>query len=311
MPSQNEIRKQVTDSILESIESGKSLPWRKPWRSHPNAGRPTSVASRKPYRGINLPLLQMFANRFGFSSKYWATYRQWESLGGQVRRRPDGVKSGSWSATAILFKPVTKSRIEDGDEVEDTFYLMRTFRLFNADQVEGAEQFQVNEDDLAGDVEPDFEPAEKLIAATEADLRYGGERAFYSPKDDFIQVPHKHRFTPVGSFYETCLHELSHWSLNERRMNWTAANKANAYAEEELVAEMASSFLSTELGVPQSEGLDNHAAYLKSWLQALKGDSSFIFKASTQASKVTDFLLDHVPQEALYHEDATVTGGVE
>ena len=134
------------------MSSGNPLFWRRPWRSHPNAGRPTSVSTGKPYRGINVALLQWAANRFNWSSKFWATYRQWESLGGQVMPRPDDVERGEWGATAVLYKPITKTRVVDGEEVDESFFLLKTFKLFNAQQVLGVEQFQVNESDLTGDV---------------------------------------------------------------------------------------------------------------------------------------------------------------
>jgi len=298
------VREGITESIIKAIESGETLPWRRPWNCSPNAGRPTSVSTGKAYKGINSPLLQIHSNRFGFSSKFWATYRQWDSLGCQVKSRPKDVERGQWAATAVLYKPVTK-KSKETDETEDKYLLMKSFRLFNADQVEGSEKFQVDESALAGDVVPDFAPADELIAATEADIRHGGERAFYRRIEDFIQMPERHRFNPVGSYYETCLHELAHWS--ESRLDWD--HETNGYAMGELVAELASSMLSAELNVPQGESLENHASYLKSWLEQMKGDSSFIFKASTQASKVCDFLLSHVEQEAVSTTPVAVNAG--
>ena len=112
-------------------------------------------------------------------------------------------------------------------------------------------------------------------------------------------MPHKHRFNPVGSYYESLFHELAHWS--ESRLGWDAS-----YAMNELVAEMSASFLSTELGVPQGESFENHAAYIKGWLKAMKDDPSFIFKASTQASKVADYLMSF--QES--NQSETVAAGV-
>ena len=297
------VREEVTRKIVAAIETGKSLPWRKPWRSSPNAGRPTSVSSGNAYRGINVALLQMHANAFGFSSKFWATFKQWQQMGMAVKKRPDDVEPGSWGATAVLYKPITKTRTDDdGELVEDRFFLLRTFTLFNADAVLGAERFQAIEGDASATTAPDFGPAEELIAATGADIRHGGERAFYDRLGDFIQVPHKQRFNPPGAYYETLLHELAHFS--EPRLGWR--HEEEGYPMGELVAELAASMLSAELGVPQGESLENHVAYLQSWLQALRSDSSFIFKASTQASKVADFLLSHVQHEATTPEPAII-----
>ena len=148
--------------------------------------------------------------------------------------------------------------------------------------------------------QPDFQPAEELILATKADIRFGGSRAYYRrptpegtfpnhTEGDFICIPPRTTFDPPGSFYETAVHELAHWS--EVRTGW---DDKNGYALGELAAEIASCYVSAELGIPQGEGLGNHAAYLRSWLEALKNDRNYIFKASRQASKVTDFLLGFV-----------------
>jgi len=217
-------------------------------------------------------------------------------------KRPDHVEKGRWAARIVFYRPVTKTVVDPatGDEKEDQFFVMRTYTVFSADQVNGAEALRVKEDE--SQPVPDFEPAEELIAATGADIRHQGDRAYYrlpEPYDDwpwhkdgdFILLPPKHRFESVGSYYETAFHELAHWS--EVRFGWVAS-----YAMNELVAEMASSFVSTELGIPQVESVENHASYIKSWLEGMKGDSSFIFKASTQASKVADHLLSFVQKQS-------------
>lgn len=295
------IREKVSKQILSAIESGTTLAWRRPWTTSKNAGRPTSLASRRAYSGVNAPLLQIHANRYQLSSKWWATYRQWESLGLPVKKRPDDVPPGEWGATIVFYKPINKKRTDDeGQELEDRFFMLRTFVVFNADQVEGADVFQVQEPKEP--VLPDFGPADELIAATKADIRHGGERAFYDRVGDYIQMPHKQRFNPPGAYYETLLHELAHFS--EPRLGWN--HEQEGYAMGELVAELAASMLSAELGVPLGESLDNHAAYLKHWMDAMRADSSFIFKASTQASKVADFLLSHVQQPDVTREPLIV-----
>jgi antirestriction protein ArdC len=120
------IREQVTKTIIAAIESGKHLPWRKPWHVSPNAGRPTSVASRKAYSGVNVPLLMIHSARYGFSSKFFATYRQFEALGMQVKKRPHDVEPGHWGASIVFAKPITKKKLNDaGEEREDKFFLLR------------------------------------------------------------------------------------------------------------------------------------------------------------------------------------------
>ncbi|KKL62873.1 hypothetical protein LCGC14_2180770 [marine sediment metagenome] len=300
MPSQKQIRQQITDRIVAALEKNL-LPWRRPWRSSPNAGRPASVVSKKAYRGINPILLELHSLRFDFQSRWWATYKQWHDLGCVVKKRPDDVEPGQWGASIVFYRQVSKTVTDDnGQERDERFPLMRTFTVFNVEQVEGefAEKYQVQDEPTTGETSPDFEPADELIAATEAEIRHAGDRAFYKrpvpfndwPEHrdgDYIVVPPKHRFDPVGSYYETILHELAHWS--EIRTSWD--HRERGYAMGELAAEIAASFMAAELRVPQGESIENHVAYLKSWLAAMKNDPSYIFKASTQASKVTDFLL--------------------
>ena len=217
----------------------------------------------------------------------------WSDRGCFIKKRPADVKSGRWGASIVFCKPVTKKVEKNGEDVEDKFFMLRTYTVFCADQVEGefAESLQVHDEEPT-DAAPDFKPADDLIQATGADVRHGGDRAYYDPADDYIQVPSKHRFNPPGSYYESVLHELSHWS--EPRLDFERPDRD--YAFYELVAEMASCFVATDLGVPQGELLENHAAYLKSWLKAMKNDAAFIFKASTKANKVTDYLLSFVEQ---------------
>jgi antirestriction protein ArdC len=182
---------------------------------------------------------------------------------------------------------------------------MRTFTVFNADQVAGAERFQVTEE-INSELQPDFEPAEELMKATKADIRHGGDRAFYSIGGDFIVLPHKERFITPGTYYESVFHELGHWS--EPRLDWD--RKAHGYAMMELVAEINACNLAAELDIPNGETLENHAAYLKSWLEGMRGDTSFIFKASTMAAKTTDFLLGFVRESNMETEAAESEDGV-
>jgi antirestriction protein ArdC len=296
MSKQSEIREQVTQKIIAALEQDL-LPWRQMW-SGGNSGQHHNALTGKPYRGVNILLLGLHAAEHGFSSTTWATFNQWQQLGCRINRRPDDVEAGQWGATIAVYIPVTKKveepKDDDEEDEEETYWLLKKFVVFNADQVSGAaaEQFQSSvQPETDQHSEPDYEPAEALIAATGADIRYGGGRAFYSLTGDFICLPPKSSF--IGSaFYTTALHELAHWS--EKRLDWDRAK--NGYPMGELIAEMAACFLATELGIPNTEPLENHAAYLKNWLQSMKEDSNFIFKASRQASKVCDYLLSCVKQ---------------
>jgi len=283
MPSQTELRKTITQKIIAALE-GNILPWRKPWISSENTGRAANVATKRPYSGINPLLLELHAMEQGFQSRWWGTYLHWKQAGCQVKMRPAGVPQGKWGAQIVFFARVKKNVTDPktGEEQEEEYPILRTFTVFNADQITGpnAAKYQVAEEWNSGTLRPVFTPAEELIQATGAEIRHGGDRAFYRrplpagswPKHcsgDFISVPYDSTFLSKGAYYETILHELPHWS--EVRLRWSGN-----YEMGELIAEIASSFLSCELGIPLGEKLENHAAYVKNWLEAMRGDHTFI-----------------------------------
>jgi len=295
------LRREITNQIAAALESNL-LPWRRPWRSSKNAGRPTSVATGRPYAGINPLLCELHNSRFGFHSKLWGTFQQWKLLGGEVKRRPSDVEPGQWGCKIILYKPVTKRTIDQitGDEDENRYLVLKSFSIFNLDQVDGEhlDRFRVSKDIPPKIEMPRFDEAEKLIEASGADVRHEGDQAFYTlpvgswpnhSDGDFIVLPDRGWFDSPESFYETAFHELAHWS--EVRLGWEQDSRN--YALCELVAEMSSCFVAAELGIPMGH-LTNHAAYLQHWLAAMKEDANFIFRASTLASKTTDFLVSFV-----------------
>lgn len=310
----NQVRQELTAKIVAALEQN-TIPWRRPWNTSPNAGRPANCQSRNCYSGINPLLLELHAQKFGFRSRFWGTFDQWKKLGCTVQRRPEGVEAGDWGCKIVFYKPYLKSLVdhETGKEKQLHRSVLRTWWVFNAQQLEGEgiEKYLVDHSSEIGSEPPIFEPAEELIAATACEIHHDGDRAFYCPPvgiwpnhigGDFIGMPMKSRFDRLGSYYETLLHELAHWS--EVRLGWEGT-----YAMGELIAEMSGCFLASELGVPQGEDISNHAAYLQHWLEAMKEDASFIFKASTQASKVTEFLLSfvrsHQPGELEIEHGAT------
>src|ERR1051325_3509058 len=178
MSAQNEIRDRVTGEIVAALQQG-TLPWRKPWADLANSGYPMNVVSKKLYLGINPLLLQLAAQRRTFTSKWWGTYQQWAGIGCQVMKRPADVQPGAWGTKVIFWKPIkTTKKNANGEEKETTFPLMREYTVFCADQVEGdgIEKYRTHEPTTTSII--DFDPAEKVIAATGADIRHvaGGHR---------------------------------------------------------------------------------------------------------------------------------------
>jgi antirestriction protein ArdC len=284
MKTQAEIRAELTQKIVEALKQG-IIPWRKPWRSIPDPVRlPTNAVTKKSYQGFNILNLLLSAQVQGYPAGLWASFNQWKSVGASVRR-------GEKASSIILFKPVTKvEKGEDGEaDKTKTFPILKTWSVFNISQVDGeiAEQYQVSATPTGTRFE-DVDRAEfdRAVAATGADVRFGGNKAaYYRPPHDYIQVPNEEQFHNFPAFAETLLHEAVHWS--EWRTGWSGN-----YAEGELRAEIGACFLATTLGIPNSDDHSNHTAYVQSWLQALENDPKFIFRASAAASKAADFILN-------------------
>ena len=300
MPSQNSIREIVTNTILQSLAAG-TPPWRCPWSSDNRCGSPKNISGRS-YSGVNPILLTCSAMNHGFTSRYWATFNQWKAIGASVKSRPANVPAGRWGTTIVFSKECLK-RKENAEEAEK-YRILRSFVVFNSDQVEGeaADRFRASSPSASNECVPNHEDADALISNSGADIRYGGDSAFYQFDGDFIQVPHKNHFVDF-KFYPTVFHEMTHWSERPNRLNWDRASLG--YGMGELIAELASCFVCSELNIPISDSLNNHAAYLSHWIEQMKGDSRYIFRAASQASKATDFLLSFRPHsESEFEKEA-------
>ncbi len=289
MATNKQIREQITEQLINAMENGL-LPWRCPWSTSPNAGRPANVLSRKSYTGINPLLLGLHASKHRFQSRWYGTLRQWQSLGLRVQRRPDHVAAGEWGCKIVFYKCVRRVRIKNGVETVEEFFILKTFTVFNADQVEGARRYQVVDEPASSCPPDDCETVEELIQTTGVKVVVEGSSASFRPSTETIYMPPKSTFNPPAAWHSTFLHELSHWG--DQRLQTPTPDTSYAFGE--LVAELSSTFLCQELGVPQGESLENHAAYLQHWLGHMRKDSSYIFKASQRASMVADHLLSYL-----------------
>lgn len=286
MPSQQEIRQRITGQIIQALTSGNLPPWRQPWRNDPNCGSARSLSTLREYRGINVLLLGCAP----YQSRWWGTFQAIKHAGGYVRR-------GEKATHIILFRPVTKTVITaTGEEEEETFPIMRTIPVFNVQQTAGLEHFWPGRTELAPAVMDDrYEKADSVIVeATKMDIRFGGNAAAFSPTGNYVTMPFRHQFGNVADYYETLAHEAIHWTGHVSRLNRSRNRRDDrfGYAFEELVAEIGGYFLCAQLGLPNADSVsDNHQAYLKFWLEAMQSDPSFIFQASSQASKAVGFIM--------------------
>ncbi len=276
----------VTNQIVAALEAG-SRPWVRPWTvtTPQGIGRPLR-STGEPYRGINVVLLWAAALEHGYSSRQWFTFNQAKAAGANVRRGEHG---------AIV---VYAGRIEAADADDDEEQaspprragasFLRAYTVFNADQLEGLPADPVQP--MPAPVELDHQ-AEAYVAATGAVIRHGGSRAYYAPGPDIIQLPAPAAFRSATDYHATQAHELIHWTGHPARLQREFGQRFgdDAYAVEELVAELGAAFLCADLGIA-AEPREDHAAYIANWLSVLKSDRRAVFTAATQAQKAVDYL---------------------
>lgn len=273
-----DVYQEVTDRIIDAMESGGKN-WVNPMVSAAG-GWAFNGVTKKPYNGINVLLLGLQGGGA------WASYKQWESKGCQVRKGEKGTR-------IVFFKAYTKKDKETGEEA--TYPVIRDYTVFRYSQVDGefAEQFapgdRVDETDVIAH-------ADEWIANSGADIRHADEgRAFYVPSQDFIQVPPRDGFkatdhsSATENYYSTVCHELAHWTGHKSRLDRLADKSRDGYAFEELVAELGAAFQCVQLGI-SSEPRQDHAHYLNNWLAVLKEDKRAIVRAAAAAQRAVDFI---------------------
>ncbi|MBU8541932.1 ArdC family protein [Falsiroseomonas tokyonensis] len=274
----------VTDTILAELELGLK-PWRRPWRTT-GAGFPLRHTGQ-PYRGINTLVLWMAICAHRYTSPYFMTYRQAQELGGQVRR---GEK-----ATTVTYSDTIR-RVEEtpeGEEEERRIWFLKSYAVFNACQIDGLpERFHPASDPAEAAPVPRIEVAERFFANTGADIRPGGQRAFYTPNLDYIRMPAIADFIYPEAYYATLAHEMGHWTGHPSRLNRetiTRRHSEEARAVEEILAELVAAFTCASLGIDHDLRQDS-TAYIGSWLRVLASDKRFIFVAAAHAQRACDFL---------------------
>ncbi|AZO34837.1 DUF1738 domain-containing protein [Mesorhizobium sp. M2A.F.Ca.ET.046.02.1.1] len=284
-PLRASLYSEITDRIIADLERG-SVPWVKPWgRAKASLGLPRNAATGRGYSGINILILWGAVIERSYPCQSWLTFRQALSLGGNVRKG----EHGTTIVHADRFIPKDeKERAKQEDAEPQAVPFLKRFTVFNVAQCEGLPEH------LYGQPEPLPEceiipQAEALMHASGADIRIGGDRAFYMPAADFVQLPPQPAFFETINYYRTALHELGHWTGHSSRLarDFSGSFGTKTYAREELVAELTAAFTCSSLGI---EPTVRHADYVASWLEVLREDNRAIFRAASLASKAADFL---------------------
>lgn len=271
-----DIHRAVADKVIKAMEAHGS-DWTKSW-AVPQGDGPLSMSTKKHYQGINWLILGMARAAAGYKSGHWATYKQWQAMGAQVRK-------GERGEMVILYKPILVKDRETGEE--KNVKLLRTFNVFNADQVDGyeAQASASNFVDMPDTVADQF-AANAGAVVTNADP----SGAFYVPSRDFINMPKQCQFDSPEAYSATLLHELTHWTGHESRLdrNLKTGHGTKDYAAEELVAELGAAMLCGSLGISPEPRAD-HAEYLNNWIERLKNEPKAIFTAAAKAQQAADY----------------------
>jgi antirestriction protein ArdC len=271
-----DVYEMVTERIIAALEKG-CVPWRKPWK---NVGGPRNLQSKRPYRGINAFLLSLMP----YSSPYWTTFKAAKAAGGSV-------KKGEKGTIVVLWTPIEIEDPNNPGQKKKIPYL-KYYTVFNLEQCEGLTAPK------NGEAVNDFEPVEEAQRVIDEmpnapTIGFGGNRAYYRPMTDEVQLPVPEQFTERENFYATAFHELAHSTGHEKRLHrikdWSNFG-SEPYAQEELVAEMTAAMVCGMVGIDPL--IEQSAAYIEGWLKALKGDKKFVVQAGSQAQKAADFILN-------------------
>lgn len=271
----------LTAKVVESIETGLADPngWKPPWHSV-NAGAVNAVTKRK-YQGGNWLWLTLLGNG------PWATYKQWASVGAQVRK-------GEASVQVLVPVPV-KYKDKDNDDKLVSYVKFRTANVFHAGQVDGwkAPETPLNSEPRIAEAEALFTEWAKIVPIVNAP-----NGAFYDKNADKISIPAFEEFKDAQGYYQTGFHEIVHSTSHSTRLNREFGPfGSTVYAKEELIAELGSAFLGQHFGIT-TELSKHNTDYLANWLQVLKGDPTFLWDAASQASKAVTTVLAVAPEAA-------------
>jgi antirestriction protein ArdC len=287
MTTRTDLYTRVTNAIIADLEQGVR-PWLKPWNAEHAAGRITRPlrAGGQPYKGINVLMLWASAMTQNFAAPIWMTFKQAKEL-------KANVKKGAKGSLVVYSDRITRTKTtEAGEEQERDIYFMKEYRVFNVEQIEGLPPH------FYATATPQLDPVQRIESAdlfftnTGADIRHGGNQAYYAPGADYVQMPPFEFFRDAESYYATLAHEMTHWTKHSSRLDRDFGRTKfgdDGYIREELLAEIGAGFLCCDLGIT-AEPRDDHAAYLDHWLRVLKEDKRAIFQAAAHAQRAVDFL---------------------
>ena len=283
-----DVYSRITNRIIADLEQGVR-PWMRPWSAEHAAGKITRPLRHNgiPYKGINVVMLWSASVTKGYACPIWLTFKQALELGGNVRK-------GEHGELVVYANSITRTETnETGEETEREISFLKGYTVFNAEQCENLPaQYTATAEPPALTPLQRIEHADRFFAATRAEIRHGGTRAYYAEGSDHVQMPPFETFRDAESYAATLAHELTHWTKHDKRLARDMGRIRwgdEGYAKEELVAELGSAFLCADIGITP-EVREDHAAYIASWLKALQDDKRLIFTAAAHAQRAVEYL---------------------
>jgi len=283
-----DIYTRITNQIVSHLERGVR-PWLKPWNAEHAAGRITRPLryNGKPYSGINVLSLWASAMVQNFAAPTWMTFKQATELDGHIRK-------GEKGSLVVYADSITRKETDDktGDGIEREIPILKGYTVFNVDQIDGLPAVFYAKATPQLDPVARIERADRFIAALNATIGHGGNRAYYSVTHDVIQMPPFVSFQDAESYYATLAHECTHWTGSASRLNRDFGGHrfgSEGYAVEELVAELGAAFLCADLEL-SLEPREDHASYIATWLDVLAQDNRAIFTAAAHAQRAVEYI---------------------
>ena len=291
MAREQDFYREVTEKLIDQIQKG-TAPWQRPWEGIQGAF-PRNPTTGEEYHGGNMLNLMMQ----GYQDPRWMTFNQARDIGARVRKGEKGTRIIYWrfeGKQPVLDENGDPKLDENGNQMKEEVRLERPrpfiSYVFNAEQIEGLPPLEMKIPEHSW---TPVEKAEELLAKSGAKIEHRAQsKAYYTPSTDTITLPLKDQFKDPEGYYSTALHELGHWTGHESRLDRDIRHPfgSAAYAREELRAEIASMMLSMETGIP-NHGIENHAAYVQSWIKALRDDPKELFRAASDAGKIFEYVM--------------------
>jgi len=282
--TRKEIINKVADKFIEALKTQKG-DWKKSkiWKSL-ESGLPINANTRKSYNGFNIINLLLDREIHNYDNNEWGTFKMWNDMGYRLKKN----EKCSYVFFNKPFEVEDPTKLDEfGNPKKKKIFYLKPYAVFNANQVEGYEVKKAQAPNKA----KALKNVDKYVENTGAEISHGGDRAYYSPNFDRIQMPSKESFLGTEEYYGTLLHELVHWTGHEKRCkrDFSGFFGSEAYAIEELVAETGSSILSSILGISQTVRED-HLKYVNSWIKNLENKPEQVIKAINKSTKAIEHL---------------------